>query len=273
MATMIDSVTPAAIPKGTSVVAGYIDGPYGPGDPFKSGWNADSWSEFPGSEMVTITIYGAAGARVYDIEQGDGTPSSGAAWCKSEIVAGRRPTLYFSAYLVTAIVDALANAGVARSQVDFWVANYNDEAVVPSGYVAHQYLQDQPGVQGSFIDYSVTNGVWPAGPIPQPLPIPTPGGTTVPASTDVVDAWFIPGTNGASGFSLHADGGLFSFGNATDGQITYVAVANDGSRYHFGPNGDHAVFSYPALTAAARAGPRYFLRMVVLAYNGVATEN
>ncbi len=94
----------------------------------------------------------------------------------------------------------------------------------------------------------------------------------MPASTDVVDAWFVPGTNGASGFLLHADGGLFAFGAVTNGQLTYVAVANDGSRYHFGPNGTHAngVFSYPGLPATTREGSRYFLCMEVLAYAGKA---
>lgn len=118
-------------------------------------------------------------------------------------------------------------------------------------------------------------GAWNSdGPFDSPTPIPSPTGGNVPAPTDTVDAWFVPGTNGADGFALHADGGLFAIGQVADGLLTYIAIASDGSRYHFGPNGDHAggIFSYPALPATTRKGSRYFTRMVVLSYAGKATD-
>lgn len=222
MALMIDSVTPAAVPKGTPVVAGYIDGPYGPADPFHSGWEPASWSSFPGSQMVTITVHGSAGARVYDIESGDGTPSQGAAWAKSEIAAGRRPTLYFSAAFLGDITSALASVGVPRSAVDFWVAQYNDHASVPPGYVAHQYLANQKGVQGSFIDYSVTDGVWPGNaPTPGPGPEPAPThqmifkpltGRYGVLNKPVVAIVRRPQNDGY--WEVAADGGVFNYGQA-----------------------------------------------------------
>lgn len=223
MATMIDSVTPAAIPKGTPVVAGYVDGPYGPGDPYHSGWNADAWTSFPGSQMVSITVHGSAGARVYDIETGDGTPAQGAAWAKSEIAAGRRPTLYFSTSLLGDIVGSLRAVGVAQSQVDFWGAQYpGGGAVVPAGYVAHQYLANQRGVQGSYIDYSVTNGVWPGNspaPGPGPAPAPLPQLTFKPLTgrygvlnKPVVAIVRRPQNDGY--WEIAADGGTFNYGKA-----------------------------------------------------------
>jgi len=190
---MIDSVTPAAIPRGTPVVAGYVDGPYGPSDPFHSGWNADSWAQFPGSQMVTITTLGAAGARVYDIESGDGTPSQGAAWARREIAAGRRPTLYCS-LSVWAGLKALAPTGV-----DYWIAHYDGIPNVPAGAVAKQYAQNVPGLGGHNIDRSVTNGVWPGQPAP-PAPKPQ------PVQEDAMS--FIAGDATAGGEYLIFEGGV-----------------------------------------------------------------
>ena len=197
---MIDSVTPAAIPKGTPVVAGYVDGPYGPSDPFHSGWTAASWGQFPGSQLVTITTLGAAGARVYDIESGDGTPSQGAAWARREIASGRRPTLYCSLSAWPG-VKALAPAGV-----DYWIAHYDGVPNIPAGAVAKQYAQNRPGLGGHNIDVSVTNGQWPAHPIPNPPEPPMP--LTKPAVE-------IVGTKSGQGYWIFAqDGGVFAYGDA-----------------------------------------------------------
>ena len=205
MALMIDSVTPAAIPRGTPVVAGYVDGPYGPNDPYGSGWTAAAWQRFPGSLLVPITTKGAAGARVYDIEKGDGTPDQGAVWCKSEIAAGRRPTLYFSTSVEVSIVAALNGRGVPVSGVDFWGANWNGTANVPAGYVAHQYLANVPGVQGSAIDYNATNGVWPGTPAPQP---PHPPLT-------VTGEEMIAGTPSGNGYWICTpQGAIYTYGDA-----------------------------------------------------------
>lgn len=173
MSTMIDSVTSGAIPKGTPVVAGYVDGPYGPTDP--AGWPVAAWHSFPGSELVTITVTGLAGARVYDIETGDGTPQTGAAWAHREIAGGRRPTLYFSQSLWPQITNALERIGVNPNSVDYWIADYVPvkPTHLPDSRVAWQWLANVT-VNGHFVDYSITNGVWPGTPAPPPPPTPTP---------------------------------------------------------------------------------------------------
>ena len=208
MALMIDSVTPAAIPKGTPVVAGYVDGPYGPADPFHSGWEPASWNEFPGSLMVTITVAGAAGARVYDIESGDGTPAQGVAWCRSEIRALRRPCLYANASTWSDELDGLlAAVGLYRgTNIDGWVAQYNNQPVVPPGFVAHQYLANQPGVQGSYIDYSQTNGIWPLNkPIPGPVPVPSTSG-----ENDMIAR----NTKGSGYWAVRANANVYTYNGA-----------------------------------------------------------
>lgn len=93
----------------------------------------------------------------------------------------------------------------------------------------------------------------------------------MPKPTDVVATWTLPGSNGSKYVNLLANGSLDSYG-ITVGQLTYVACANDGTRYHFGPNGDRATFTYDGLPAATRVGTRYFVTMQVLGYNGTSYD-
>lgn len=166
---MVDSVTSGAIPKGTPVVAGWIDGAYGPINP--AGWPPAAWKSFPGSQTVTMTALGAAGARVYDIERGLGTPAQGAAWAKRETTAGRRPTIYCTLSAWSSVRLELVAVGLPLSSVDFWIADTSIGQHIPAGAVALQYAQNVPGVGGHNIDLSITNGVWPGTPAP-PIPLP-----------------------------------------------------------------------------------------------------
>lgn len=97
-------------------------------------------------------------------------------------------------------------------------------------------------------------------------------GGNMPLLTDVMDSWSVPGTDGNAYFDLHYDGGLFAYGGAVPTDLEYVACANDGSRYHFGPKQTPGVISYPGLPANDRAGVRYFRKMTVLTYKGVPAE-
>ena len=51
-------------------------------------------------------------------------------------------------------------------------------------------------------------------------------------------------------------------------ELEYVASANDGARYHFGPQVTPGVFSYPGLPAADKVGTRYFVALNIIAYQG-----
>jgi hypothetical protein len=153
MTRMLDSTTPRAIPADTPVVAGYIDGLYK--------WPAAEWLRFTG-QLVSITVRGALSALVYDIESGDGTPAQGAAWCRTEILAGRRPTLYSSRSTHAELVKLIDPAAF-----DWWAADPTGVDHLLPGSVATQWAWEPT------VDISTTNGVWPARIAPGPAPLPS----------------------------------------------------------------------------------------------------
>lgn len=217
---MYDSVTGAAIPTSATIVAGYADGPYGPNDPYGSGWSAAAWARYPRAEHVTITVEGTPGARAADCESGAMTPQATALWARNEVNAGRRPTVYADAWDWANEVDqALAGRGLQRGRdVDGWVARIGP-ATIPNGFVACQYAQDIPGLNGSRIDVSVTNGIWPSIAPPAPAPAPPLTGIEKPISGrfGMLSAPIVAvvRTNSGNGYTLvGADGGTFNYGDA-----------------------------------------------------------
>lgn len=161
--TLYDSTEPLAIPGGAPAVAGYIDGSY-------ADW-AILTTDFAGRPVVSITTTGMLGARVADVENGDLTPNSGAAWARSEIAANRRPTLYCNRSTWPDVIAALHALGVALSAVDFWVADWTGYAHQLAGAVATQYASPSTDSGGDY-DLSVANNVWLAPSIVQPPPPP-----------------------------------------------------------------------------------------------------
>ena len=79
--------------------------------------------------------------------------------------------------------------------LDGWQAHTGIAPIIPPGFVALQYLQDQPGVGGHNVDISVTNGVWPAN-APPPVPAPSNEETMI-ASTPSGNGYWICEPNGA----------------------------------------------------------------------------
>jgi hypothetical protein len=69
--------------------AGYVDGPV-------SAWPSAAFTALraTGVTVVEITVTGAQSADMGDVETGDLTPESGAAWAEGEHKAGRHPGLY-----------------------------------------------------------------------------------------------------------------------------------------------------------------------------------
>lgn len=202
MTICYDSVTGDAIPANAAIVAGYIDGPYGPNDPFGSGWSAKAWARYPNAQHVTITVKGAPGALAADCESGDLTPATAAAWAKREVEAGRRPTVYAAAWFWANEVDqALAAVGLERVRdLDGWVAHEGAPAKVPGGFVAIQYAQDVSVGTGHNVDISVTDGTWPAKPKP-PVPLPVIPPTKSPRGADMLHTITIPTDNNGDGFA------------------------------------------------------------------------
>lgn len=155
--TMYDSV-PQAWPKGAKYIAAYVDGRY------SSNYAA---AKATGATVVSISVRGAD-ADVGDVESGCLWPNSaGAAWAKGQLARRPRTTLYTFAANWQPLRNACANAGVELPRVDWWVAQWDGQAVVPAGAVAKQYHSDNQ------IDISVALASWyalaPLGAPPAPI--------------------------------------------------------------------------------------------------------
>lgn len=163
--TMFDSTNPDDIPDEAQIVAGYVDGP--------DKWPAEGWARFAHAYRVGITIEGTRGVRVGDCEPGALWPPPRAAkWGAGEIAAGLRPTLYVDLANLGDLVVALAGLGVSSAAVDWWLASWGGGPHRIGTSVATQYASpvSSPPSPGHY-DLSLTNGTWPAGPVP---PKPTP---------------------------------------------------------------------------------------------------
>ena len=168
--TMYDSVAPANIPSDAQIVAGYDDGLYGPSD--AAGWTPAAWSRFPNAAHVHITVTGATlSSLVADCENGDLTPQGAANWARDKIALQHsRPTIYCSTSLHGTVTTALEAVGLQFVRdVDWWEAHYDGLDVLSPGSVAKQYLGNIE-INGKLVDVSVTNGIWPSPPAPQPVP-------------------------------------------------------------------------------------------------------
>lgn len=155
-------------------------------------------------------------------------------------------------------------SGAVRSLI--WAAAYGPKP--NKGEVLWQFTSGAPvpGITGT-VDASEWLGT--QAQFDAVFAIATPGGTDVPAPTDVVDSWSVPGTDGAQYCNLLASGAFDSYG-VTVGAIEYVAVSNlPQGRYHFGPKQTPGVFTYLQLPASVQTPEfptRYFVRMEVLSY-------
>lgn len=100
-----------------------------------------------------------------------------------------------------------------------------------------------------------------AEPVTQTAPYPT--GDDVPAPNDVVASALCPD---GGGWNLHGDGGVTAWPGTPRGvPRDYWAISNDGGAYHFDPALQATgQISYPGLPAAARAGSRYFVALLVV---------
>lgn len=195
---------------------------------------------------------------VLDVETGDAQPFDAPHWVAMRRRAGHpNPGVYCSESVWTAVQQQFDKAGVAQPW--YWIAGYPGSVGAGNlypGALAHQFIDHGSWDESVFVDF-----------IPG-LDKPTAAGADVPTSTDVVDQWTVPGSNGAAYFNLMGDGGLDAYGSAVPSQLEYVACANDGARFHFGPSVTPGIISYPGLPAADREGTRYFVAMAVLAYAG-----
>lgn len=149
---MYDSVNPAGVKSGNTspeAVAGYVDGAW---DDYTA-----MTSMFPAAYHVSVTATGVPGARVVDCEKGDLTPEATAAWCRSEIQAGRRPTVYCSLSAQPAVRQQLQAIQIPTADVDWWDANWGTGDHLDAGDVATQW-QSQAGFDESDVQLAWLQG-------------------------------------------------------------------------------------------------------------------
>jgi hypothetical protein len=146
---MFDSVNYRAIPAGSELVAGYVDGR-------RSKWPAEAWDAFPGRILVRIAVLATTNdGHVLDVETGNATPDEVPGWLAMRRAAGVDPTVYGNAETIRDVEAICIAAGVTLPH--FWVANYNDDPTIPDGCVAKQYREDKT----QNIDYSSVADYWP----------------------------------------------------------------------------------------------------------------
>lgn len=166
MRTMYDGITPARVPAGGDLYAGYVGGQW----PSYAGMV----TLYPDAVHVSIAVQADEDAQVLDVENFDATPAESVGWAQRQRERGQVPTVYCNTSTWPAVQAAFAAAGVDLPV--WWAAQYDGVAQLVPGSIAKQY-QSTPGY-----DVSVVADHWP-GVDPAP-PTPTPKDDDVPYIND-----------------------------------------------------------------------------------------
>ena len=156
--TMADSITPANLPGGYDSYLGYVDGMWPTATPVRL--------RFPGARVVSLTVLGGDHiADGCDIENGDLSPKSGAAWVQRRLAAGAvRPVVYASVSIMAAVLGELALRNVGRASVRLLAAHYGAGAHICGPGSCNliyrvmdgtQWTDSAPGAGSSHIDASL----------------------------------------------------------------------------------------------------------------------
>jgi len=129
MITMYDAVTAANIPMGAEAAAYYVDGHFA---------NGTAVRERKPKRLLSITVSGGD-ADCCDCETGDMTIAQAEEWVARMLAAGHyRPVVYadLDRWEHQGLRSGLAKYG---GKIRRWVAAYDNNANIPTGYDAHQY--------------------------------------------------------------------------------------------------------------------------------------
>ena len=169
MITMWDNISAASIPANAQACAGYAGGRW---PDFKA-----MVQRFPKlaaeGRVKSIAVNDQETAHILDVEQGDATPAQAPGWVKRMLaeppaVGIYKPGIYASLSAMGAVKRALANAGIQRSAVLLWVADWTYIAHLPPGYDACQWT-DKAGPNDESL---CLDSFFP--PLPAPVPPPQP---------------------------------------------------------------------------------------------------
>lgn len=149
--TMYDSTNVQDDPADAQLVGYYVDGIYAVSE-------AAVRARFPNAVLVAISAIGTNAGIVGDVEPGCITIPQSVDWVLMRRAAGLDPTLYVNQTYGWALArQAFFNRGIP--QPHWWVANYDDVAVIPAGAVAKQYAN--PTLTHGHFDLSVVADIWP----------------------------------------------------------------------------------------------------------------
>jgi hypothetical protein len=116
-----DSLTLPGMPTHLPVYAGYNSGRW-------NNWSAlIAWvsRNAPGAKLVSITPSVTKGSAVLDVEPGDAVPADAPAFVRIGFTGEvAKPVIYTSAGDLQAVINALSDAGIARSRYYLWSAHW-----------------------------------------------------------------------------------------------------------------------------------------------------
>lgn len=210
-----DSVGVTAMSSGLDVYCGYEAGTIGYAN---GGYTTmpQVYSHFPGKRYISV------GRDAIDIEPGLASAGQAPAFFRAwKPVNTNKPVFYADASDMPSVISALTNAGIARSSYYVWVAEWDDNPAIPSGYDAKQYASNNSFDSDSFASYMFGTPV----PVnPWPLALGSTGSLVTTLQTDL-NNWRV--TMGSKFAPLTVDGNF--------GALTEAAVAV--AQKYFGDTG------------------------------------
>lgn len=166
-ATMYDTITLSTVPAKSFALAGYTSGFWPTYLPLRA--------HYPQAHVISIAVTAAHHADCLDVESGDATPGQVASWVRADKAAGFPKPCVYSSYweFVNEVRPALQRAGIARSQVFEWDADYTYVPHIDAGFDATQWTDHAFGrnLDASVVTYpflSIAQPPWVAPVNPEP---------------------------------------------------------------------------------------------------------
>lgn len=163
---MFDSIDPSQIPAGQND-AGYVDGRW------------KTFSVLHGPHNLSVAVFASDDADALDDEPGDATNAQAPGWVRRELALGHwRPCVYTSVSNAAALLAALDDAGVSRTQIRLWTAHYTyrqhictEACGLPAGVIADATQWTDHSGGRNLDESTVTDTFFEPAPTP---PVPTP---------------------------------------------------------------------------------------------------
>jgi hypothetical protein len=133
--TMFDSVAPKEIPLNAKAVAGYVGGNWPTFDSLRA--------KFPNAKRLSVAVNASEFADCLDVETGDAIPADAPGFIKREKARltplGRKPWIYSDGSNMPVVISACGNAGIQRSEYNYWLADPDGVPHLPVNVEAKQY--------------------------------------------------------------------------------------------------------------------------------------